>query len=218
LKTIQRDDRFGRWTVVSDQPVQGAGMFDGKWLCRCECGTVKPVRASNMVRGRSQSCGCIARELLMSHGGCRGGDVTRLYDTWVGMRNRCQNPNNPEYHNYGGRGITVCWSWNQSFYFFQRWALTHGYRDDLTIERVGVNWNYTPENCTFIPKNRQAGNKRNTRWVTAWSETKGLADWRDDPRCMVSYSCLRDRLERRWPPEQAIGLPARTLPAPMRKL
>lgn len=86
---------------------------------------------------------------------------TRMYKLWKTMRSRCNNPHTNQYKNYGGRGITICQEWND-FETFYIWANSHGYSDDLSIERIDVNGNYCPENCKWISKIDQALNRRNS--------------------------------------------------------
>ena len=78
------------------------------------------------------------------------------------MKSRCYNPNSSEYENYGGRGIRICDEWRNDFKPFYIWAVSNGYTDELTIERVNVNGNYEPENCKWASVSEQANNKRNT--------------------------------------------------------
>ena len=89
---------------------------------------------------------------------------TRLYRIWSGMKSRCTNPNQESYKYYGARGIKVCAEW-QSFLPFQDWALTHGYQDNLSIDRIDVNGNYCPENCTWADQFQQANNTRSNRRI-----------------------------------------------------
>jgi len=85
-----------------------------------------------------------------------GDRYSRLYRTWINMRARCNNPKEPKYPLYGGRGITVCKEW-ENYLVFKAWALANGYTDELTIDRVDVNKNYTPDNCVFITNKENAG-------------------------------------------------------------
>lgn len=87
---------------------------------------------------------------------------TRLYTTWHNMKQRCSNPNFYNYELYGGRGISVCCEWANSFETFRDWAFSTGYSDDLTIDRIDCDGNYCPENCRWIAKQEQVFNRRNT--------------------------------------------------------
>ena len=84
----------------------------------------------------------------------------RIYKIWQGIRQRCNNPNNKDYAAYGGRGVCVCCEWNNSSIAFIKWALENGYADNLTIDRISVNGDYTPDNCRWATHTQQARNKR----------------------------------------------------------
>lgn len=88
-----------------------------------------------------------------------GMSKTRIYSIWKDFRRRCNNQKGKDYPKYGGRGISVCETW-EDFKTFYAWAMNNGYDDTLSIERIDVNGNYEPENCTFIPKNHQTKNQR----------------------------------------------------------
>jgi len=140
-------------------------------------------------------------ELKKSHG------EERLRKVWRQMRRRCSSPTDQKFYRYGGRGITVCDAWSE-YSNFRSWALSTGFVDGLTIERVDNDGNYCPENCRWIPAGEQARNKSNVIQLTAFGETKPLPTWAEDPRCVVSESCLRQRVAvRGWDVERALSTP-----------
>ena len=125
------------------------------------------------------------------------------------MRERCNNPRNQSYSLYGNKGVFVCKEWS-SFGRFQEWALSHGYADDLSIDRKDVDGPYHPDNCRWATLIQQANNKTSTLVIEAWGEEKSAADWARDPRCAVQYETLRQRIVRLfWEPERAISEPSR---------
>ncbi len=154
--------KFGKWTVLSlVKREKGERYF---WLCRCECGTEKKVNASHLKRGASKSCGCLAREKLISrnykHGHAISGKHSRLYTIWSHMVQRCTNPNVERYPQYGGRGIKVCDRWLNFENFIE--DMGESYKDNLSLERVDVNGNYELSNCKWIELQEQPKNKQNT--------------------------------------------------------
>ena len=101
-----------------------------------------------------------------------------------GMLQRCYNENSASYQDYGGRGIRVFDDWHNNHESFYDWAYSNGYERGLTIERVDVNGDYTPENCIFIPKADQSKNRRNTYQITISGETRCLHEW-----CQIYHVC-----------------------------
>lgn len=166
---------FGRWTVLYRDGTDKRGSV--MWRCRCECGTEATVRGSSLTSGNSKSCGCYNHDSKVANATKHGQSQSRLYGIWEGMKSRCYDCNWHVYPYYGGRGITVCDEWRTSFQSFLEWANTHGYTDDLTIERVDVNGNYEPSNCIWIPKDQQMQNRRNVIKVQIGDETKSLSEW-----------------------------------------
>ena len=130
-----------------------------------------------------------------------------LYHLWRDIRRRCDAPSNKSYRHYGGRGIVVCEEWVK-YPAFREWALNNGYRAGRQIDRIDVNGHYSPENCRWVTNLRNQNNKRNNTYVKAFGETKTLADWGRDERCVISYSALGQRLKiTGWDPETAITTP-----------
>jgi hypothetical protein len=130
-----------------------------------------------------------------------------LYYVWGAMHDRCRLESTPGWQNYKGRGIKVCEEW-ADFAVFRDWAVIHGYHEGLDLNRIDNDGNYTPDNCNFITRRENSWNRRSSRRIEAWGETKAVAAWVEDPRCVVSYTCLYQRVARRgWNPEKAISTP-----------
>ena len=106
-----------------------------------------------------------------------GGRKTRLYDIWHGIKARCYNPNNRAYKRYGGRGITMCDEWRDSFAAFRDWAVANGYSDQLTCDRKDTNGSYTPDNCRWVTPKTQANNRRDNRLLTHDGQTHTISEW-----------------------------------------
>ena len=164
--------KFGRLTVI--KPVKAE---NGKtlWLCKCDCGN--EIRTQGYCLGkRTFSCGCMQKEKLLSritkHGKCH----SRIYRIYNGMVRRCYSPNCKAFEHYGGRGITLCKEWKDSFDTFYDWAINNGYADNLTIERKNVNGDYEPDNCCWIEKKYQTLNMTTTHFVKYQNKTMALSE------------------------------------------
>ena len=150
--------RFGRLVVVKRGETINSHTY---WACLCDCGNAHTTRQDALVSGLCKSCGCIYKTTTPLNATKHGMYKTRLYNTWDSMRGRCNTKTDKAFKHYGGRGIKVCEEWDD-FSRFMEWALNNGYEDHLSIERIDVNGNYCPDNCTFIPFSQQARNKTNT--------------------------------------------------------
>lgn len=144
------------------------------WKCQCKCGNITDVASNDLRRGNIKSCGCKRRE---SHNVKHGMHDTRIYRIWTSMCKRCYNPNAKEFKNYGGRGIVMCDEWKNDFRNFCKWAISSGYHDSLTIERIDNNDNYSPENCKWTTSKEQANNRRNTVYIEKNGVKKSLSEW-----------------------------------------
>lgn len=185
--------RFGRLTVIG---VEDNGKRKTYYACRCDCGNVKVIRADALIGGCTVSCGCKKKEqdrvnLTANHSHKMSG--TRLYVIWNGLKGRCNNPNDPRYYRYGGRGISVCEEWNTSFQSFYDWAISNGYSDDLTIDRIDNDGNYEPTNCRWTTSKEQCNNRSSNINIKIGNATKTLTEWCeifnvDTKRTMTRYS------------------------------
>lgn len=136
-----------------------------------------------------------------SHGQSR----TVLYNVWKAIRGRCNNPNYSTFQHYGGRGITVCEEWS-NYENFHAWAMGHGWKPGLHVDRFpDQNGPYSPDNCRIATRSQNHRNTRVNRIIEAFGEKKCLAEWIDDPRCVVNYMTLFNRVHTHgWPAEEAI--------------
>lgn len=182
-------DRFGRWTVTGTPFIEFYRKSGEKVYvatCRCTCGSIRLVQTRTLRDGSSTSCGCLRRENF----GRRTHQMTHtpLYKVWAGMIQRCN-----AHPRYAERGILVCDEWRKPEPFMA-WALSNGYRHGLTIDRKDNNGSYCPDNCHWVTRVENMGNREMTIWVTLDNERKRLADWVRDPRCEVTRTCIENRL------------------------
>ena len=142
------------------------------------------------------------------HGDAKRSGHHRLYSIRKGMLERCNNPNNNHYDRYGGRGIKVCDEWTESYVSFKEWALSSGYEDGLTIDRIDNDKDYCPENCRWASSIIQANNKDNIPKYTYQGETHGISEW---ARILnISRGLLKDRITKlHWDIERAFTTPPR---------
>ena len=151
---IQIGDKFNRWKVLKKD--KNKSTF---WICQCDCGTIRSIKATALYLETSKSCGCYNIEQLKARK-THGESNTRLYSIWESMKARCYYKKHNKYKDYGGRGITVCEEWKNSFESFRDWALQNGYKDNLTLDRINNNKGYLPENCRWVTQSEQCKNKR----------------------------------------------------------
>lgn len=134
------------------------------WLCLCRCGEEFKRTGKQLRRGKLNSCGCIRNEKIKEVGFkniTHGQSGSRLYDIWRGVKKRCRHKNDKGYKHYGGRGINVCDDWYENYESFEKWARNNGYQENLTIDRIDVNGDYTPNNCRWVDMKTQQRNRRN---------------------------------------------------------
>lgn len=159
------DQQFGRLKVKEEAGRDKHGAF--LYKCECDCGNIRIVLSGNLRSGHTQSCGCLNKEIITTHGKTKSVE----YCAWLDMRSRCTDQNQKRYHDYGGRGITICREWLDSFEAFyrdmgDRPAYCH------SLDRMDNEGNYNKENCQWATRTTQ---QRNSRiFVTNTSGVKGI--------------------------------------------
>ena len=190
---------FGRLTVVARAQNTDRAVM---WLCACECGAEAIVRSQLLRLGKTKSCGCLRRETVGTQRRTHGSSNSRGYNIWGRMMQRCGNPKSERWPLYGGRGIEVC----------ERWKRAANFLADMgepppgnSIERIDVNGNYEPGNCRWATQREQTRNTRRNRYVVFGGTRVPLIEVSESTG--ISYSLLRDRLNRGWDLERAIAEP-----------
>lgn len=184
--------QIGRWTVLSF-----VGGISHKWLCRCQCGTVRPVNGQLLRNGMSQSCGCSYRTI-------NGMSGSPTHVTWTSMINRCSRPCMENYPLYGGRGITVCERWKD----FANFLADMGERPSMkhSIDRYpNKDGNYEPGNCRWATASEQNRNTRNNHILAFNGRQLCIAEWAEVVG--IERHTIRERLLRGWTVEQALTTP-----------
>lgn len=209
-------EHFG---LLTAKEYVGKYRYDLLVRCICECGNEKVYRQSQLTSGNAKSCGCLkikaARENSKKRGdiSCEsnprfkhGQANTKLHKVWREMKNRCKNPNNGSYKNYGARGITVCTEWEKFDAFFA-WAVAAGYKEGLSIDRIDNDKGYCPENCKWSNRSQQMKNRRRSAYAgakkvrvkcvetgIAYRSVKEAADATGAPATSISR-CLSGKLK-----------------------
>ena len=190
--TVMKLDRVEKKTFNSSLTKSGKRTINQEYyLCKCDCGKYTVVEKTHLTKkvDNTLSCGCVQ--------GTHHKTNTRLYKIWAGMRKRCFNVDSNDYKNYGGRGINLCEDWEKDFMNFYNWAITNGYKDTLTIERIDINKNYEPTNCKWIPKSEQSRNRRGNWLLEHNGQVKLLSDWCEE--LSLKYHTLYMGLKREIP-------------------
>lgn len=182
---------FGYLTVISREMSECTK--NANWLCECHCGK-KIVTGGNRLRaGKVCSCGCMRGALKIATMGTHGKTNSRIYKIWHSMKSRCDYSfkGSERYH---GRGIKVCNEWSESFQAFMNWAMSNGYSDELSIDRINSNGDYSPDNCRWATLEVQNNNKSSNVLVDIDGEKKTIAEWAR--LSGLKYETIRSRISR----------------------
>lgn len=197
--------RFGRLLVVA---YAGHRNRVAHWSCRCDCGGEVVVAGNSLLRGATQSCGCLSSEVTAAKN--RANATHRLSHTtthrvWAGIRARCRNPKSKDFARYGGRGIKVCERWNSFDNFLADMGICP---PGHSIDRIDPNGDYCPGNCRWATHKVQQRNRREHRMLTYDGRTQCLSAWAEEMG--IDTGTLHRRLGRYgWSVERALSTPVR---------
>ena len=203
MKLIDMTGRVcGKLTVIeqADRNTLGQAL----WRCVCECGNECVTTGVYLRSGHTKSCGCLCADKLRDIRTTHGDSTARLYRIWKDILRRCEDPRRRGYVDYGGRGIKICDEW-KSYEAFKEWALSNGYNDALSIDRINNDEGYCPSNCQWTDDVTQANNKRSNRLITIEDKTMTMAQWSRETG--ISYGALQRRISSGWDPADAVTLP-----------
>jgi hypothetical protein len=204
--------RFGKLLIVSFHHSNN-GRY---WLCHCDCGNKSVVPTRSLNYGSTQSCGCGSIEqaklnLIHSANSRRlpFPYIRKLKDLYSNIKDRCYNPNNKRYKNYGRRGITVCKKWLSNRHSFYKWATENNYQPGLSIDRINNDGNYKQSNCRFVDSFVQMNNTTRNHFVKFDGKVKTISQW---ARYLgVSSYALQHRFMRKWNTKRALTQPFRII-------
>ncbi len=166
--------RFGK--LVATKQVGNDKHGCKLWECVCDCGKTTIVATPYLTSGNTKSCGCLSSESTAKRNRTHGMRHSRVYYIYQGMKQRCNNPKHCSYKDYGAKGISVCDEW-MVFEKFYEWAMSNGYSESMTIDRIDNTRGYSPDNCRWVSAFKQASNRKNNHNVTWNGETHTLAEW-----------------------------------------
>lgn len=168
------------------------------YICECVlCGRVVDYACSSILNNKAR---CVCNRKKKNRNGFNIRD--RIYNIYRSMIKRTQKPENKDYKNYGGRGVKICDEWNNDYRKFYDWAMSNGYNDDLSIDRIDVNGDYEPSNCRWVDTKIQANNTRTNRHIKYRGETLTISEWAN--KIGMKYGTLRERIRRGWSISKAI--------------
>lgn len=194
--------RFNRLLVLGYVGTNPHG--HATWLCLCDCGQYSVVARSGLIHGTTRSCGCLQREWATTDKLTHGMTLTPEYRCWRAIINRCENPKSAQYKDYGGRGIAVCERWRHSFEnFLADMGAKPGPK--YSIERLGNDLGYSPDNCRWATATEQMNNMSRNRYLDFRGERLTVSQWAK--RIGIRAMNLYDRLHKGWSVERALTEP-----------
>lgn len=196
--------RFGQLIVLGRGQNNKWGEI--RWLCRCDCGKQKTILRSSLLKGKTKSCGCLHDSGNNTrHNHAKTNKQSKIYTIWKGVIQRCTNPNNRHYHNYGGRKINVCKRWLKFDNFLEDMGEP---LEGLLLDRINNNKGYYKSNCRWATRKQQNRNTRKNHLKTYGGRTQCIAAWAEEYG--MKYMTLWQRIRKLdWSIEKALTTPVK---------
>ncbi len=193
--------RFGLLLVSEESPGPPTRGYHRSWLCFCDCGSRVVVLQTSLMRGNTQSCGCLQRARAKAAATKHGGYGSPTWRSYAAMRQRCENPKHLHYHNYGGRGISVCPEW----WTYAGFLASMGERPSIkhSLDRIDNARGYEPSNTRWATRSEQNRNSRNNTMITYQGRTQCLMAWAEETG--IKRATLGRRIACGWSVERAFA-------------
>jgi hypothetical protein len=188
-------ERFGKLMVLD---VLGGR----KSLFKCDCGNEKMIHRYDVLKGKTTSCGCLRKEKQNAEK--HGLSNHKTYVIFKEMKQRCYNPKNKDYKNYGLRDIKICDEWLSNFLNFYNWSIDNGWQDGKSIDRIDNDKGYYPENCRWVDMKIQANNHRRNSIIKYRGEERTLQEWSD--LIGIDRNTIKTRLNLGWTVEDSFEI------------
>lgn len=165
------------------------------YKCKCDCGNIITTTGTRLVHGYIKSCGCYQKERASKCNKKHGLSHTKIFYIHQDMIKRCTKEKHHAYKDYGGRGIEVCKEWKIDFMNFYNWAISNGYEQHLTLDRIDNNKGYYPENCRWVDMKTQCNNRRKTLIELGKNpKAKKVVKLTLDNKYICSYDCIKSAM------------------------
>lgn len=209
ISDVKVGAKIGRLLLLKETRVpHGKKYTDVGYICKCDCGKEKIVRKSDLTSGKVLSCGCYASDVFRKTHTKHGMAYSRVYRIWFGIKKRCFYKNEDNYYLYGGRGITMCDKWKNSFEAFYA-DVGEPPGNEYSIDRINPNGNYEPGNCRWATQKQQAQNTRRNYLVFYNGKERSIAEVSDIVG--ISRGTLYQRIKGYgWSVERATTTPIQT--------
>ncbi len=178
-------------------------------LAKCDCGIIKNYILTDIVSGKTKSCGCYHKKIMIKRNTIHGKAKHPLFSIWRNIKERCYNINNSDYKFYGANGVRMCDEWIDNFKAFYDWCIKNGWEQGLQVDK-DINGNgllYSPDTCCIVTSKKNCNKRKSSRYLIFNGIKKTVSEWADE--IGISDAAIRTRLKRQWAVEKILTTPMR---------